>query len=49
MAIAAMSTLMMVSCRKEAPVLHNPNHLNCKSYTEQFQTIWQGVDQSYVF
>lgn len=49
MAIAAMSTLMMVSCRKEAPVLQNPNDLRCKSYTEQFQVIWEGVDQSYVF
>ena len=49
MALAAMSTLMMVSCRKEAPVLHDPNNIPCKTYTQQFQAVWEGVDQSYVF
>lgn len=49
MALAVMSTLMMVSCRKEAPVLHDPNNIPCKTYTQQFQAVWEGVDQSYVF
>ena len=49
MALAAMLTLMMVSCRKEAPVLHDPNNIPCKTYTQQFQAVWEGVDQSYVF
>lgn len=38
------------SCRKE-PLENkgNPNHRVCKTYSQQFETVWAGMDQGYVF
>ena len=41
--------MLMVSCRKEGFDLQNPNTRTCKSYVEQFETIWQGINNTYVF
>ena len=41
--------LCLVSCRKEPLDMVNPNNRICKSYLQQFETIWQGMDQGYVF
>lgn len=43
-------TLSNVSCRKE-PLENrgNPNNLICKTYLSQFEAIWSGMDQGYVF
>ena len=39
------------SCRKESEVstLVNPNSRTCKSYTQQFEAVWNGMSQGYVF
>lgn len=41
--------LLFASCRKDAPDLVNPNMQEPKSFTEQFQAVWEGMDNSYVF
>ena len=46
--LAAMS-VMVVSCRKECEEFLNPNRHYCRTYAEQFKTIWAGLDQGYVF
>jgi len=40
----------LASCRKE-PLENkgNPNHRTCRTYSQQFETIWAGMDQGYVF
>ena len=39
------------SCRKESEVseLVNPNNRTCKSFTQQFEAVWNGMSQGYVF
>lgn len=48
-----LSLLLMTcfsSCRKEAEDnLLNPNSRQCRSYLSQFEAVWQGMDQGYVF
>ncbi|MCQ2295094.1 MAG: S41 family peptidase [Bacteroidales bacterium] len=41
----------LVSCRKESTVsdFPNPNHRIAKSFLQQFETVWHGMDQGYVF
>lgn len=41
----------MSSCRKESEVsgLVNPNSRTCKTYTQQFEAVWNGMSQGYVF
>jgi hypothetical protein len=41
----------MTSCRKESEVsdLVNPNSRTCKTYTQQFEAVWNGMSQGYVF
>ena len=40
-----------VSCRKEPLDKVNPNNRvkACKTYLQQFLTVWEGMDQGYVF
>ncbi len=40
---------MFVSCRKEALDIVNPDRHYCYTFTDQFKTIWTGIDQGYVF
>lgn len=43
--------LLVASCRKESAVSDfvNPNIRTSTSYAAQFETVWQGMDQGYVF
>lgn len=41
--------LLFVSCRKEPLDFYNPNSRNCNSFEQQFQAVWDGMDQSYMF
>ena len=42
-------TLALVSCRKEPLEAVDPNHRFCSTYTSQFETVWTGIDQGYLF
>lgn len=51
---AILSLVVMIcltSCRKESEVsdLTNPNSRICKTYTQQFEAVWNGMSQGYVF
>lgn len=50
-AIALVVLVCLTSCRKESEVsdLVNPNSRTCKSYTQQFEAVWNGMSQGYVF
>ena len=39
---------LFVSCLKEPIELDNPNTTYCTSYVHQFQTVWEGIDHTYV-
>ena len=39
----------MQGCRKESNELVNPNNVQCTTYVQQFETIWHGLDNGYVF
>ena len=41
----------LTSCRKESEFedLVNPNNRVCKTYLQQFETVWNGMSQGYVF
>ena len=39
---------LFASCRKEPIELENPNTTYCTSYVHQFQTVWEGIDHTYV-
>lgn len=41
----------LTSCRKETEFddLVNPNNRICKSYSQQFEAVWNGMSQGYVF
>lgn len=41
--------ILFVSCRKEAVEVVNPDRHYCYTYTDQFETIWTGIDQGYLF
>lgn len=44
------TVLLFSSCRKEFDDdFVNPNIRKCKNYTQQFEAVWQGMDQGYVF
>ena len=48
--ILLMTVLCFVSCRKEPlDSFVNPNKFTCKTYLQQFEMVWQGMDQGYVF
>lgn len=47
--VLSVMVLTFVSCRKEPLDMVNPNSRICKSYLQQFETVWQGMDQGYVF
>lgn len=50
--IAVTIALMaLTGCRKESEVsdFANPNGRICKTYSQQFEAVWQGMDQGYVF
>ena len=40
---------VMASCRKEPLELNNPAQIYCKTYVQQFEALWHGMDQSYLF
>ena len=42
-------TLIFASCRKEALEVINPNSHYCYDYVSQFETVWTGIDQGYLF
>ena len=44
-----LTVLAFSSCRKEPLDLVNPNTRICKTYLQQFETVWEGMDQSYMF
>ncbi|MBQ0015948.1 MAG: hypothetical protein KBT04_03065, partial [Bacteroidales bacterium] len=42
--------LLLAACRKDAEELGNPNRqYNINTYVKQFEVIWHGIDNSYVF
>lgn len=47
----SLAALLFVSCRKEPLEFTNPNNRarTCKSYTQQFEAVWQGMNQGYMF
>ena len=47
--IALFAVLAFSACRKESLDLVNPNSRICKTYLQQFETVWEGMDQSYMF
>lgn len=51
LAVTASLLLSLASCRKESEVFDfpNPNTRVSKTYSQQFETVWQGMDQGYVF
>lgn len=46
-----LTLVVAVSCRKESEVEEfiNPQGRVCKTYSQQFEAVWQGMDQGYVF
>ncbi len=40
---------LLVSCRKEPFEVINPDQHYCYTYADQFETIWTGIDQGYMF
>lgn len=51
LSLFALTLVMIVSCRKESEVEEfvNPNSRICMTYSQQFEAVWQGMDQGYVF
>lgn len=51
LALAVLTALTMIGCRKDPLELRNPNDPNYrpKTYVEQFEIIWQGIDNGYLF
>lgn len=43
------AVVIIVGCRKEAVEVVNPDNHYCYDYTTQFQTVWTGIDQGYLF
>lgn len=48
LALAAL-TLVATSCRKEAEPFKDPNTCHATTFTQQFEDVWHGFDQCYVF
>ena len=44
-----LAALSLSACRKESGELVNPNNVVCTTYVQQFETIWHGLDNGYVF
>lgn len=42
-------SILSVACRKEPLDIVNPNSINCKTYVQQFETIWEGMNRGYMF
>ena len=47
-ALAAVA-MLFASCRKEGEELLNPNARYANSYAQQFDAVWHGIDNCYVF
>lgn len=47
--LALLSVLTLVGCRKESEDFSNPNSMKCQTYLAQFEAVWQGMNQSYMF
>lgn len=45
----SLSLLAFVSCRKESLEMINPDRHYCNTYVSQFETVWSGIDHSYLF
>ena len=44
-----LTLLCLSACRKEALEIVNPDRHNCRTATEQFETVWTGIDHGYLF
>ena len=49
MLLFAALTVSMASCRKEPVEFYNPNNRLCRNYSQQFEAVWQGMNQGYMF
>ena len=49
--VSLLLPLCFTSCRKESEVsdLVNPNGGKCRTYLQQFESVWNGMSQGYVF
>lgn len=49
--VLTVAVAALAGCRKESDVTDfvNPNSRVAKTYSQQFETVWQGMDQGYVF
>ncbi len=47
--LALLPLLCMVGCRKESEDFSNPNGMKSQTYLAQFDAVWQGMNQSYMF
>lgn len=49
--LISLAALLFASCRKEPVEFTNPNnrYKTCKSYVQQFEAVWQGMNQGYMF
>lgn len=41
--------VFLASCRKEPLDIFNPNSRSCNTFEQQFQAVWDGMDESYMF
>lgn len=49
LAFSAVILLSLSSCRKEPLDIYNPNNRSCMTFEQQFQAVWDGMDESYMF
>lgn len=49
--LISLTAILFASCRKETIEFTNPNnrYKTCKTYTQQFEAVWQGMNQGYMF
>ncbi len=49
--VSILFVVLFTACRKEPVELINPNmrFKNCKTYVQQFEAVWEGMDQGYMY
>lgn len=47
--VSLLLVLSLASCRKEPMEYNNPNNRVCKNFSQQFEAVWQGMNQGYMF
>ena len=47
--LSLLIVLSLASCRKEPLEVTDPDRHFCTTYTSQFETVWTGIDQGYLF